>query len=391
MNDLESNLISHLERSLASPLDEAHALPFQAYTSKAVYRLEQQKVFREDWVFACVETALAKPGDYFAFQLVGEPVVVLRGTDGELRALSNVCRHRGTLLLEEGFGQCDKAIVCPYHAWAYDHGGKLKAAPLPGDQNIDKASHCLPVFKLETWLGLVFINLSGTAQPLANRYQSMEPYLQAMQPERFTEAFNGEEEHWQANWKLAMENAMESYHLFKVHKDTLETVTPTRQSYYIAGSSEWTLTGGGGAQQSPGFFEKLLGANEDELHSHYILVSLPPSFVGIISYDNIGWLSVHPQSASDCIIRSGYQVEPGVGRQGKQEKSFVDAFFAEDKWICERVQKGMGAHYGKGGKLVDMERVVVDFRNYLAVRMFGHASTTTFSGEGAERWLTGAS
>ena len=154
-----NTLLSQYQKLAAASLDEATALPFAVYHDEEVSKLEAGKIFSKDWIFACAEQAIANPGDYFAFDLGGEAITILRGPDGELRAMSNNCRHQGTLLLDDGFGHAGKRVTCPYHAWTYDDKGDLKAVPFPGKVNVDKKEHCLPQFQLEIWSGLIFINL----------------------------------------------------------------------------------------------------------------------------------------------------------------------------------------------------------------------------------------
>ena len=97
-----------------------------------------------------------------------EPIVVIRGDDGVLRCLPNVCRHRGTVLYDEGRENAS-SIQCPYHAWSYDNTGRLTGVPYPGNVEIDKASHGLAGIRLETWGDVVFINFDANAEPLSPR------------------------------------------------------------------------------------------------------------------------------------------------------------------------------------------------------------------------------
>lgn len=112
------------------------------------------------------------------------------------------------------------------------------------------------------------------------------------------------------------------------------------------------------------------GVAEDVYHQ-YLLVSVPPSFVAILGYDSFGWLSVHPMDASTSVVRSGAVASDLSSYGDPQAREFTEAFFAEDKDMCERVQRGMYSNRAKGGQLVDMERIVVDFHRYLASRLYG--------------------
>ncbi len=380
MSELEK-----IQQTAMHPLESAKSLPFSAYTDPAVLAAETQTIFSKEWVFVCMAGELQEVGDYFAITLANEPIIVLRDDNRELRALSNICRHRGTTLLDEGFGKVEKYITCPYHAWAYSKQGALEAIPYNKVVAVDVAEHQLPSFSVATWNGLVFVNLDPNARPLAERFAGIDQYLRLFKPATFDQVSQGEVELWCTNWKLAMENAMESYHLFKVHQSTLETFSPTRDAYYIAGSSEWTLTGGK-TQRKKGFLEKVLGRIYNELYDHYVLVSLPPSFVGILSYGSFGWLSAHPVDSQYTQIRSGSTFTAGAMDDSVQMMEFTKAFFLEDKEICERVQKGMMSPSMQGGKLVDMERVVVDFHQFLGARLGNTNPTQLFEDEAASQW-----
>jgi len=137
------------------------SLPFAAYTDPAILAAETETVFSKEWVFICMSGELKEVGDYYATSLAKEPIIVLRDDSGELRALSNICRHRGTTILDNGFGKIDKYITCPYHAWAYSKAGALRAIPYNKVIAVDRTEHQLPSFSVATWNGLVFVNLDA--------------------------------------------------------------------------------------------------------------------------------------------------------------------------------------------------------------------------------------
>lgn len=382
----QKQTLQQYQQAAASHADSARCLPFAAYRDQQLWHQEATQIFHREWVFACAEQQLPEAGCYFAFRLAGEAIAIIRNKQGQIRALSNICRHRGTPLLDEGFGKIDKLITCPYHAWAYDMDGQIKGIPLTGDHPPDKSTHCLPHFSVDSWHGLLFVNLDTHAQPLAERLSGMDDYLSAFELSRFSAGFCGETEQWHCNWKLAMENAMESYHLFKVHQQTLETTTPTRSAFYLAGSSEWTLTAGK-IQQKRSKLMSWLSGDYPDIYNHYVLISLPPSFVGILTYESFDWIQVLPEDETHCVIRSGGISTSLDGYQDKHSREFTQAFFAEDKEICERVQTGMSSQFTQGGSLVDMERVVVDFHQYLASRLFSHQPPAFYQSDEANMFL----
>ena len=364
-----------LETAMA-PAGEARALPFAAYRDEGLFNLEMDRIFRGDWVAVCAEAALAEAGDYLAIDIAGEPLALVRGEDGHLRALSNVCRHRGTLMLEPGVDCLDKGtIVCPYHAWSYSDSGAFRGAPYARGVEIDLDEHSLPSFRTEVWMGVVFVCLSGEAPPLGERLAGIAPHLAEFDMESF--AVPGPlaaPEVWSANWKLIVENGMESYHLFKVHEKTLEKVTPTRGAYYIEGSAPWTLTGGEIVEGEGGVVGKLLsrlfggGRGGD----HYVLVSIPPAFVGVATRDSWDWIIVHPLSSTSTHVLQGTLMRSSPDQLTQAiSDGYATAFLEEDRAICERAQAGMTARLSQGGRLVPLERVVVDFHHYLSWRLTG--------------------
>jgi phenylpropionate dioxygenase-like ring-hydroxylating dioxygenase large terminal subunit len=298
---------------------------------------------------------------------MNESIILIRDKDDSIKAHINNCRHRGARLLDEGIGSTKK-ITCPYHAWNYSTDGSLKAVPFKGKANIDLKKHCLHSLRVEIWNSLVFITFNKEIDSLSNRYSELQRYLDAYDIGRFKFAQQGEIESWNCNWKLAMENAMESYHLFAVHKDTLEKSTPTKKAYYIEGGPDWSITGGE-IVDSKSKLSSLFSSSKDEYLYHYVLISLPPSFVGIFTYDSFSWIQILPTGVGKTKVYSCSTYEKS-GKTPSYVSEFVKKFFKEDEAICERMQSSMKSQIAEGGKLVDLEKVVTDFRNYMGKRIF---------------------
>ena len=342
-------------------LDPDRALPAAAYRDPAWLAAEKDRVWHGDWVFVATEDALAVPGDQLPVVIGDQPVLLLRNQSGELVALSNLCAHRGTLLVEERTNA--RRIQCPYHAWTYDDAGRLVGVPFAPKEGIDRASHCLPKYRAESWHGLVFVSLNQEVEPLAKRFAAVEPHVAARGIDRLRHQSDWQTaEVWECNWKVAIMNAMESYHLFKVHATSLEPVAPTRGAYYVTGSARATATG---------------GTYKDA--DDYLLISLPPGFVGVVTPDSLVWQAVHPDGAHRCLVRTGGAFAPprsrgalgGIGQWFSQAIGtgyMQPDFLKEDKAICERAQRGFAGNFTPG-KLLPVERVVADFGHYLNWRL----------------------
>lgn len=111
-------------------------------------------------------------------------------------------------------------------------------------------------------------------------------------------------EYWNSNWKLAVENAIESYHLFKVHKETLETTTPSKQAYYVAGNAEWSLTGGV-IKDDRGPLRKWLSSGYPEAYNHYLLLFLAPSLIAVVTYEGLNWIQVYQRGLNIAQLSLG--------------------------------------------------------------------------------------
>ena len=358
-------VLNEMERIVARPHGEAEALPFEAYHDPDHFELEQREIFGRDWVFVCMEADLPDPGDYQTLRIGDEPVVVLRGSDGALRALSNVCRHRGAVMLK-GAGNA-RNVVCPYHAWTYTNDGALRGVPFPGEVRIDKRAHGLPRFRLECWLGFVFVSLNDAAPPLEERFRGLETHISGYGIPDFRHTHPIAVQRWQANWKLAIENFVEGYHFFAVHANTVETAARTRDCFYVEGRADWSITGGHQLDDPITLTDWLRGKPR---RIQYLSICLPPNLVCNLYDGYMTWARVLPTSSTTCEIAVGTCADRAF-EVGRRLQAFTDETFSEDREICESVQRGVTSRRSSGGRLVELERAVVDFHHYLGKRLFG--------------------
>jgi choline monooxygenase len=198
-------------------LARASTIPARWYTEPAFLDSERSAVFGRTWQAVGHAAAVAAPGSYFACEITGEPVVVARGKDGQLRAFSNVCRHRGSILTE-GAGQAS-VIRCPYHAWTYSLDGSLLGQPeFEGVQDWDRSQICLPQFAVETWGPFVFVNLDRSAAPLHEVLGAIPGEIARMGCPLDRLKFSCRRDYViECNWKVYIDNYLEGYHLPAAH------------------------------------------------------------------------------------------------------------------------------------------------------------------------------
>ena len=145
-------------------------IPYYLYTDPNVLRVEQEKIFAKSWQFVGHISQLANQGDYFTCEVAGEPIIVVRGKDEEIRAFYNVCPHRATKLEKKEEGN-RKVLQCGYHGWTFNLDGSLHKAPNFKDvPDFCSGSACLRSVRVETEASLIFVNLDESAKPLAESY-----------------------------------------------------------------------------------------------------------------------------------------------------------------------------------------------------------------------------
>jgi phenylpropionate dioxygenase-like ring-hydroxylating dioxygenase large terminal subunit len=198
----------------------ARVLPKEAYMSPAFHEFEREAVFMHSWLCVGREQQLPNVGDYIAVTLLDEPLLIVRGKDQKIRAMSALCRHRGHVLQEQCSGNAKK-FVCPYHRWTYAPDGNLVGAPRMRDaieiRRLREESR-LPLLKTEIWYGFIFVNFDANAPELAPTLRKLEPYLHGYDLESMVTlppSFSSEPVLW--NWKMLLENYIEPYHTEYVH------------------------------------------------------------------------------------------------------------------------------------------------------------------------------
>ena len=202
--------------SVAKRAEEAantppHALPAWVYNNADLNRLELERILMPSWQIVCHVNSIPKAGDYETFDLGPESVLVLRDRDGSVRGFHNVCRHRGARLLD-GSGNCPATITCPYHGWTYRHDGGLIGMPVresfPG---LDRAEHGLRPVRTDIAFGFVFVCLAGDPPPVSKVWGRLAEELLPYRLDEMVPLEPITQETWPVDWKIAMDNYLESY------------------------------------------------------------------------------------------------------------------------------------------------------------------------------------
>jgi phenylpropionate dioxygenase-like ring-hydroxylating dioxygenase large terminal subunit len=214
LSDIEvvQRIFEHIDNTSTDMGSETWKEPVTHYKSEARLRAEVTLLQNRSVVF-CPSAALAKPGDFVSRDAAGIPLIAIRGLDGKVRAFKNACRHRGVQLVN-GLG-CTRALVCPYHGWAYGLDGSLRHIPHEdGFPDVDKATRGLISVVCMESNGLVFINQN----PQANIAEHVSK-LPMLLPEGLR-LLKSDSQIIEANWKLYLESSLEGYHIRETHKGT---------------------------------------------------------------------------------------------------------------------------------------------------------------------------
>lgn len=233
---------------VTAPIERAHGLPNAHYTDPATIAAETRAVLETTWAAVGVGADVPEPGDAKPIDFLGQPLLLLRDDDGQVRVFFNICRHRGMILVDAP-RRIEGAIRCPYHSWCYAKSGRLVATPHVGGpgQNahggIDKATLGLAEVRAHLWRDVIFVNLSGDAPAFeevhADLLQRWAEFEQPMYHGGADSQFMLEVE---TNWKLAVENYCESYHLPWVHPG-LNSYSRLEDHYHIEAPGRYSGQG----------------------------------------------------------------------------------------------------------------------------------------------------
>jgi len=226
-------------------ISKAHGLPNECYTNKEYTLIERKKLFEDKWTVIGAASSLPKAGDVKPFDLLGLPLLIVRNKKNKIKVFHNVCSHRGVKLVDKP-GNIRNVIRCPYHSWSYTADGELVATPHIGGMNkhqsskFDKSKNNLKEIKSYVWLDLIIVNISNNQIPFKEYIKPLDERWSKFWISKDRELINHANDFGyfklkaKCNWKFAIENYCESYHLPWVHPG-LNEYSKIDDHYHIQG------------------------------------------------------------------------------------------------------------------------------------------------------------
>jgi phenylpropionate dioxygenase-like ring-hydroxylating dioxygenase large terminal subunit len=356
------------------------ALPAWAYNHPEMTRLEYERILKPSWQIVCHVSSIPKPGDYMTLDLGADSVVAVRAADGAIQTFHNVCRHRGSRLLEGG-GNCRAHITCPYHGWSYRLSGELVGVParetFPG---LDRTQFSLKPVRSQVMMGFVFVCVAGNPPPLEQIWGS---FLDEFAPHRFQDMQPLGPcyiEHWDCDWKVAMDNYLESYHVPIGHPGLNRMFTPDyddqRNLPGVARGISW-LRERESSHWSERMYQRMVEDVSQDLppahRKRWSFYSMLPNLGIDVFPDQMDFFQVLPRGPGKCTIRGGSFALPDERREMRIVR-YLSARInrqvqREDEFLCRRVQLGLASGSYEPGPLSRLENCMYEFHQLLRERI----------------------
>ena len=371
-------------------INEANGLPNECYLNDEYFKIEREKVFFNNWIVVGVSSSVPEVGDAKPFNLMGIPLLILRDKNNKIKVFHNVCSHRGMILVKE---ECKlkNTIRCPYHSWSYNFNGELIATPHVGGMNIHetegfiKSKSNLKEISTHVWMDLIFINVNKNKKNFEESIDPLEKqWSKFISKEdqkliRHAKDFGYFNMEVKSNWKLAIENYCESYHLPWVHPE-LNRVSNLKDHYHIEDLAE-TFSGQGSnkySQQFDGNKKLLTFPNwPKDLYQNSEYVSLFPNVMLGIHVDHFYAFWLEPLSNNNT--REHFEMYY-VGDESassdeykeirKKNFAFWQEVMSEDVAAIEGMQKGRSSPAYNGGNFSPvMDTPTLMFHKWVATNL----------------------
>ena len=351
------------------PIEKAQGLPNECYTSEKYMMIERERVFQDKWTVIGIGSSVPNPGDALPYNLLGIPLIILRDKERKIRVFHNVCSHRGHKLLDKPCS-LKNLLRCPYHSWSYDLEGKLVATPHIGGLNIhesekfEKSKSNLKEVRSKIWMDIIFININNNeiefdeyVRPLEDRWLKFisKDDQNSLIYSRDYGYFNLDVK---SNWKFAIENYCESYHLPWIHPE-LNKVSNISDHYHIQGLPNRYAGQGSNKYEQPlkgnkSFANFSNWPKEFSKNSEYIAL-FPNVMIGLhIDHFYVFWLepiSVNETKEHLAMYYVGEESANGKEFENmrKENSRFWKGVMSEDIKAIEGMQEGRSSPSYNGG------------------------------------------
>ncbi len=358
----------------------SRAMPAWVYSHAEMTRLELERILLPSWQMLCHVSSLREPGDYVTLDVGPESVVAVRDRDGTVRAFHNVCRHRAARLLD-GTGNCGGGITCPYHGWTYRHDGSLIGlAARESFPGLDRAEHGLREVHTEVAFGFVFVSITGNPPPVASLWGTMADDFAPYRFDQMVPLSPISQEVWEVDWKVAMDNYLESYHVPIGHPGLNRLCSPDYEDQAgvpgVARGVSW-IRPQPSTRWSERMYQEMVGRVTEHLPEPnrrcWRFYSMLPNLGIDVLPEQMDFFQVLPDGPGRCIIRSGVYGLPDARREMRVVRYLGQRINRqinnEDRWLCGRVQRGLGSRGYSPGPLSELEGWMREFHDLLRERI----------------------
>jgi phenylpropionate dioxygenase-like ring-hydroxylating dioxygenase large terminal subunit len=321
-------------------------LPYDRYVNPQVFNEERKKIFSKNWILVGHTSQVKNIGDFFTFEVAGEPIIVTRGTDGELRAFYNICPHRGTIVERSEQGN-KKVLQCVYHGWTFNLDGKLHRAPNFKTNELGDHS-CMRSIRLEVHRAMIFVNLDPAAPAFAVAYREFADELQRYP---FLDALLLVKENRrliEANWKAVVDNFLECDHCPIAHPAFAKTFDMTKYSLVPCDKFSYQCSNVQGKDESASVRFYWVWPN--------MMVSVYPGS------GNMTTTQLIPIEAGKTMaVYRYYFTDVNITKEEEEMIRFVDQVREEDFELVELLQSGFHSQAFKNGIYSPTEHAIEHF------------------------------